>query len=212
MNQVLKEARLLANYIDSMNYSDFKFIPPNPYNHVGALFTDIILQSGLNYSNVVRPRVARLFRIFPKANTVSSFENIINEYGIQYVINWKSEIKGNRILSLIEYCKFEGIEYENDLKVYLTKKENCTKLLSLKGIGPKTIDYTLKLLCVDTVAVDRHVFNFVLKAGLDTNDYYRVKQIVEYAADLLQSSRIKLDSFIWLTMSKNYTTQQRINF
>lgn len=212
MYEVLKEARTLANYIESMDYCDFNFVAPTPYNHIGALFTDIILQSGLNYSTVVKPRVARVFRLFPKANTVSAFDHTINENGINYVINWKNEIKGNRILSLIEYCKNEGIEYEKDLRSYLSEKPNCTKLLALKGIGPKTIDYTLKLLCVETVAVDRHIFNFISKAGINSSDYYEVKQIVEYAADLLQSSRIKLDSFIWLTMSKNFPKQQSLGF
>ena len=212
MNVLLKEARQLANYLESINYKDFVFTPPVPYNHIGALFTDIILQSVLNYTTVVRPRVARVFRLFPDAYSISNFESSINEHGIKHVINWQNEIKANRILALIKHSKVEGIEFENDLRDYLTINENCTKLLLINGIGSKTLDYTLKLLCVDTVAVDRHVFSFIQKAGIIRNDYYEVKAIVEYAADLLESSRIKLDTFIWRTMSKNHNVQQSFSF
>jgi len=207
MASLLKEARLLANFMEGMNFHDFQFIPPKPYNHIGALFTDIILQSGLNYSTVVRPRVARVFRLFPYSDTVSKFEEVINEFGINHVLNWKNSIKAERLLLLLKHVKEENIEYEDDFLNYLTDEENKTRFLSLKGIGPKTLDYTLKLLCVDTIAVDRHIFNFISNAGIKNRNYSDVKVIVEYAADLLQSPRIKVDSFIWLTMSKNLKPQ-----
>jgi endonuclease III len=210
MANLIKEARLLANYVESLNYDDFEFIPPTPYHHIGALFTDIILQAGLNYRHVVRPRVARIFRLFPDATTVSTFEKLIQREGIEYVINWRSFIKCARISLLLEHCLQEKIEFEEDFKVYLINKKNQEKLLALNGIGPKTIDYALKLLCVDNIAVDRHIFNFISHAGIKNQSYKEVKVIVEYAADLLESSRMKLDTFIWRTMSSGSCAQREL--
>ena len=67
----------LKRYIDSID--SFQFIEPEvcPYrDHIGALFTDAILQAGVNYRSVVRPRVERVLFNFPEANTVSSFSNV----------------------------------------------------------------------------------------------------------------------------------------
>lgn len=68
-------------------------------------------------------------------------------------------------------------------------------------IGDKTYDYLLKLLGVESVAVDRHVYKFVSDAGIIYKDYKEAKQIVEYAADMMQISRRTLDYSIWLYMS-----------
>lgn len=51
---------------------------------------------------------------------------------------------------------------------------------------------------VESVAVDRHVYEFVSDAGII---YKEAKQIVEYAADMMQISRRTLDYSIWLYMS-----------
>ncbi|MEJ8818564.1 hypothetical protein [Lacibacter sp. H407] len=207
MSSLLKDARILANYVNSLNYSEFEYSPTIPYNHIGALYTDIILQAGLNYNTVVRPRVAKVYNLFPEANTVSGFLDVINKFGLKYVISWRDEKKADRILSLINFSITNDIETENDFKKFLLAEGNRLKVLDLSGIGPKTIDYALKLLCVDTVAVDRHIFTFVSNAGIKRNEYTEVKKVVEFAADLLDSSRIKLDNFIWKNMSRNLSKQ-----
>lgn len=59
----------------------------------------------------------------------------------------------------------------------------------------------LKLLGVESVAVDRHIYKFVSAAGIIYKDYKEVKQIVEYAADIMQVSRRTIDYSIWMYMS-----------
>lgn len=53
----------------------------------------------------------------------------------------------------------------------------------------------------ESVAVDRHIYKFISDAGIIYKDYKEVKQIVEYAADMMQISRRTLDYSIWLYMS-----------
>lgn len=212
MAVVIKNARILANYVTSLDYNNFDYSPGASYDHIGALFTDIILQSGLNYSSVVRPRVARILQLFPTDTTLSAFENIISLHGINYVINWNNHVKINRLQSLIELSKENNIENEADFKDFLCIESNKAKTLTLKGIGPKTIDYALKLMCVDCIAVDRHIYHFIERAGLLSDDYFEVKKIVEYAADLLNTSRSKLDTFIWNHMSTGKFRQTSLEF
>ena len=64
----------LKEYIDAID--DFHLIVPEPClyeDHIGALFTDTILQAGVNYKRVVWPRVKYVLETFPYADTVHSF-------------------------------------------------------------------------------------------------------------------------------------------
>lgn len=73
----------LKEYINRID--DFKFVEPEycPYiNHIGALFTDTILQAGVNYRSIVWPRVAHILDTFPYATTVSVFAEVLENYGL----------------------------------------------------------------------------------------------------------------------------------
>ena len=71
-------ARELVNYIKKN--SDLQLIQPKECeykNHIGALFTDIILQSGVNYRTVVAPRVKFVLEMYPIAFSVENFFSTI---------------------------------------------------------------------------------------------------------------------------------------
>ena len=102
----------------------------------------------------------------------------------------------------LEFWKTFGIRDSYQLKIDLANsKLNSQKFKSIRGVGDKTYDYLLKLLGVESVAVDRHVYKFVSNAGIIYKNYKEAKQIVEYAADIMQVSRRTLDYSIWLYMS-----------
>ena len=62
-------------------------------------------------------------------------------------------------------------------------------------------------------SVDRHLYKFVSDAGIIYKNYKEAKQIVEYAADMMQISRRTLDYSIWLYMSnKNRGVQLELCF
>jgi hypothetical protein len=199
----INDARTLVNYIESLDSFDIISVPKNQvYSHIGGLFTDIVLQAGLNYNNVVKPRVIHLVFNYPEANTVKGFLNLINIKGLTEIINWRSPIKLQRISDIITFSQCNNIDNCTDLKRFLNIKSNRASFLNLKGIGPKSLDYTLKLLSFDTVAVDRHIVLFVKQAGLQNKDYYSIKSSVEYAADLMDISRTSIDYSIWKYMSE----------
>ena len=200
--QIIESSRYLVQYIKSVEDLEFTFKKRNSaYTHIGALFTDIILQAGLNYSTVVKPRVNRVLYDFPQANNLRNLQSVIEQHGLEKIIRWSHPVKIERFLCLLDFCAKREINSCNDLKTFLSKSDNRTLFLSLKGIGPKTLDYTMKLLDFDTIAVDRHIIGFIELAGLKHKDYDFTKRTVEFAADLLEVSRASLDETIWSYMS-----------
>ncbi|HMJ70360.1 MAG TPA: hypothetical protein VK508_15755 [Cyclobacteriaceae bacterium] len=202
------EANFLANYIKSINLPLNRHEGFQPYRHIGALFTNVILQAGLNYRTVVQPRVAKLMTEYPTADTLTGFESAIFNDGIETVIQWKHQDKIDRMTQLISFCKSKSVNTCIDLTLFLQEHSNRDELLEIKGIGPKTLDYLLKLLNFDTVAVDRHIYAFVQQSGLQVAGYQPTKKVVEFAADLLSVSRMSIDYSIWLYMSSKAANGQ----
>ena len=193
----------LKEYISQID--DFKFIEPEycPYiNHVCALFTDTILQAGVNYRSVVWPRVAHVLDTFPYATTVSIFAEILENYGTANVLHWSNAEKIQRMNELVLFCLDYQIETSRQLTEFMRYEHNVDMLKDIHGIGNKTCDYLKRLLGFDTVAVDRHIRSFIESADIFCNDYYDIKEIVEYAADFMEKTRRELDYSIWSYMSR----------
>jgi len=202
--KIVTEARKLVNFINSLEKFETFYMDENfCYDHIGALLVDITLQAGLNYKTVVKPRVQRVLINYPEANTTNKFQSLIDELGLEKIIKWKNDIKLNRIKRLIDFAIENDINTCVDFKIFLIQEKNRQKFLELNGVGPKTVDYALKLLNFDTVAVDRHIYSFVELAEIPSTDYYLTKKVVEYAADFLEVPRSSMDYSIWHYMSKN---------
>ena len=192
----------LKEYIDTID--NFHFVNPEicPYrDHIGALFTDAILQAGVNYRSVVRPRVESVLIRFPGAVTVSAFSNVLDRFGISKVLNWNNKAKIQRMHDLVTFCTLHSIETSSELTSFLNDKKGEEQLKEINGIGDKTCDYMKRLLGFDTVAVDRHIREFLLDADILYDDYFEIKEVVEFAADFMECTRRELDYSIWRYMS-----------
>lgn len=174
---------------------------PTTYDHMGALLTDSILQSGLNYKTVVWPRVERILVEFPDAATLTSFRDLLYRHGPYSILSWNHPEKPNRLMRLMFFLDTMDIETEIDLTLWLGNVENATALLGLPGIGPKTVDYMKRLVNLPSIPVDRHIFSFVERAGVSASNYREVQQTVEEAALLLGMHQVILDRAIWSYMS-----------
>lgn len=201
-------AQQLVDYIKKD--INFEVVPSNncPYhNHIGALFVDIVLQAGVNYKNIVAPRVNKIYYNYPEADTVFKFQQLIHEKELSALISWNNDIKLNRIIRLVEFCIAHQIDSASELKQFLIQDSNNKKIfLSINGIGSKTYDYLLKLMNVDTIAVDRHIYSFLLNAGIEISDYDYIKSVVEFAADFMNISRRSIDYSIWKYMAYTQKT------
>lgn len=204
MNQsidLMGSAQLLKNYINSLDNFSVMNNQMGNYKHMGAILTDTVLQAGLNYRTVVEPRVRRVLNNYPEAKITSVFLKTINQFGANSILNWKHPEKPRRLLDVTSLLCSCGVETEDDLKYWLVEPINAQTLRMIKGIGPKTVDYLKNLVDLPSVAVDRHIKNFVKNAGIYCDGYEDIRSIVISAASLLELSPDELDHAIWLFMS-----------
>lgn len=199
-----REARKLADYITCLpNLNlDFTFANKISYYHIGALFTDVVLQAGLNYNSVVKPRVQKVLLNYPEEYTITRFRRLIDTQGLNNIISWNHPIKIERFERILQFSQVNNIDSCSDLQAYFYHNESHEQFLALNGFGPKSLDYLLRLLNIDSVAVDRHIYSFVKLADINVTGYRDTKRVVEFAADFLSIPRSAVDQIIWNYMSK----------
>jgi hypothetical protein len=192
-------ASQLARYIRSLE--DFKMVGGTRcYNHMGATITDTMLQAGQRYDTVVVPRVERV-QTYRSARTTKGFLRLLERKGPKVVLDWRDDEKPARVLNITRFFVKEGISTEDDLRIWLEDEENIKKLKKQRGIGPKTLDYLKMLVEMPTVAVDRHLVNFLGMAGMKWSGYEEARELIKEAAVELGKRESALDNSIWYYMS-----------
>ena len=177
-----------------------RLAPGEPeYKHMGALLTDAVLQAGLNYENVVLPRVLRVRDDYPEAATTSGLLDLLEAKPYQEVLNWNDEEKPARLKRLAMLLQDQGVETVANLKTWLARPESRRELRAIKGVGPKTADYLPILAGLPSVAVDRHIERFCAEAGIEKK---AIKTAFKEAAAKLDVDEGCLDYSIWLYMSR----------
>ncbi len=201
----LKSARQLVQFVSP--WTDMA--PPSSTraitSHVGAALADCVLQAGLSYSNVVSIRVRRIIELFPEASTVSGIIDVLSEHGPGYFLDWTHRSKIVRFTGLICHLHEEGIESYANLRGWLEMDRARNSLLTLEGIGPKTVDYLSTLIGLDCVAIDRHVRRLARLAGIEQTDYSELKLVISFAADLMDVPRRHFDWWLWQLASQKGT-------
>lgn len=199
------KAKALVDYVYVGKLPGFKIEAENlPYWHMGATITDAILQAGLTWETTVKPRLDKI-KTYYNAKTTSGFIGVLEKEGILNLLEWSDLEKPTRVLGLAQFFKYLGIEIESDLRNWFEQPGNDAKLLTLRGIGPKTLDYLKKLSGISCCAVDRHLRRFVAEAGIVISSNGEVKMIVDRAAELMSVDKFSFDTSIWRYMSRRKT-------
>src|ERR1051325_10185241 len=206
---ILADARRLADFIASLDGFMISPRKVQAYGHMGATITDSILQAGVNYRTVVEPRVRRVLQTYPEAKTSGAFLSVIERHGAGGVLNWRHPEKPRRVHELTSFFVAMNVETEEALRNWLLAAGRCEELLKLKGIGPKTVDYSKIFVGISAVAVDRHVRRFIQSAGVRRTAYDEIQMVVAFAADLLKVPRCSLDHAIWSYSSVVSRTERR---
>jgi hypothetical protein len=195
-------AEQLAGFV--RGHPDFRIVTEmdGQYGHMGATLADAVLQAGVKYDSVVRPRIDRLRRDFPEANTTSAFEQLLRERGAAAVLQWNGGRKLETLAMLTGLLRSEGVETEEDFRAWITRAGNLARLREIKGIKDKTAHYIEILLGIQSVAVDRHLFRFLDEAGLPTTNYEEAHILIRDAAAVLGVDASLLDHSIWRYMSR----------
>lgn len=197
---ILEDIQKLINYVKDLN--DFVIVETMDgcYEHMGATLTDAILQAGISYETVVRPRVNLVKTTYPHAQTTSGFKEVLEKNGAENVIQF-SGYKIERLITVVDFLIKENIETEQEFAAWLSKPENITKIKQVKGIGDKTADYLKILVGIETNAVDRHLINFLELAGIPFFKYQTTSEIINKTADMINVRRALFDHSIWRYMS-----------
>lgn len=195
--QVLLAARRIADHAEEEGVLVEKKHPRDICEHLGAVLADSVLQAGLNYTTVVRPRVMVILRAHPSRHTISSLVSLIRDGGTAAFLNWRHHEKVGRFEKLVIFLQRWGVENVQDLRFELTSDEFCNAIQDVNGIGPKAVDYMACLVGIDSIAVDRHVRAFAKVAGVDSDDYHFLRKSFCCAADLLSLPRREFDAWLW---------------
>ncbi len=197
----MKEAEILAAYVRSR--PDFKMFDSlgGCWAHMGATLADAVLQAGIHYESVVRPRVKKIKEKYPEAATTSGLAQVLARIGAAQFLNWKEGAKPERFRALVDLLLSNRIETEAELRVWLENPANLKRVQQVRGVKDKTAHYLHILVGGETVAIDMHLFDFLAEAGLPTKDFAVAHRIVVEAAALLGIQPSILDHSIWQYMS-----------
>ena len=191
----------LARYVRSLpDFTVDESLAQTP-DHIGAIIVDAILQSGMNYQQVVKPRVDSLRADHPEARTTSGFLALVDAVGLSALIRWNGKVKIERILAVAHFLHNEGIETRDSLRSWLEQAANVDRLRQLPGIGDMTADYLKMLAGIETIAPDGLMLRFVKQAGVRPGSYYEARNMLEKLARRLSVSPIALGFSIWRYMA-----------
>lgn len=179
---------------------------------MGAVLADSVLQAGLNYAKVVKPRVASILRTFPHATTMNILMSVIEQEGSPKFLQWEHREKVSRFDNLVAFMTEAEIDSTSDLSRALQNKSFRVDIRNVRGVGPKTVDYMACLVGVDSIAVDRHIRGFAELVGLENDSYDYLREVFSYAADLLSIRRREFDASIWQYQSEQNTRQLSLGF
>jgi len=195
--EILLAARRIADHAKVEGALWEQKNPRATCDHLGAVLADSVLQAGLNYATVVRPRVLTILQTYPKLNTVSSLLGLIQDQKTREFLNWRHHEKVTRFETLVAFLQEWGIEEIQELRTNLMTKQFGDAIQTINGVGPKTVDYMACLIGIDSIAVDRHVRSFAKVAGVENNDYSFLHKSFCCAADLLTLPRREFDAWLW---------------
>lgn len=206
--QALGDARLVADYAERLGITIATVVRRPATKHLGAVLADTVLQPGLNYRSVVKPRVDRIQAHYPSAWNMQGVRTLLDQETGYEFLNWRHPEKVARFGRLVALLGKVGTETVEDLREWLECKEARFHLLSLYGFGPKSFDYICCLVGLDHIAVDRHIRTFASDAGVLSQSYDELQLVVSFAADLLGLSRRDFDAWIWTRITLSSKTLQ----
>ncbi|UWP97807.1 hypothetical protein [Aliiroseovarius crassostreae] len=194
---VLTAARKVADFASNQGLAEARLSKRLVCNHMGAVLADTVLQAGLRYSTVVRPRVTSILTQHPQADKIAALVGIISAGETGAFLQWSHHQKIARFERIVAFLDDEGVRDVEDLKQQYKTDGFGAALQKVNGVGPKSVDYLACLIGIESIAVDRHIRKFAMRVGVDADDYGFLKHVFCYAADLLSVSRREFDGWIW---------------
>lgn len=202
MNSVDNSVQKVIELLEKIPCKYDEMTQRTPYYNMTATITDSVLQAGMNYKTIVYPRVYNILKKYSEYKTTCDFIILFKTIPISEIIQWKNKRKQDTICELAWYLYNCDVNTEDDLAEWILDDRNAESLLSICGVGRKTIDYMKLLSGQQAIPVDRHMFQFLEIAGVLTNSYCEASKILRKTASVLGIGESVLDRTIWNYMSQ----------
>ncbi|WP_328314916.1 hypothetical protein OG432_34675 [Streptomyces sp. NBC_00442] len=173
------------------------FPPPGGWTHMGAVICDVSFQPRCTYEATLRPRLLDLQTNWPDAHTVRGFQSRLATHDLAVAMRFKHAQKAATAHAITDLLAANGVDTRDDLHSWLDQQANRAALRTVKGVGPKSIDYIGNLVGRSQIAVDVHLRAFAADAGVPVLPYEQLRAVYEEAAGLLGHDRGGLEHAIW---------------
>ncbi|MFE0651097.1 hypothetical protein ACFVZH_21165 [Streptomyces sp. NPDC059534] len=173
------------------------FPQPGGWTHMGAVICDVSFQPRCTYETTLRPRLLRLQVSWPDASTVRGFQSRLATEDLAVAMRFNHARKVATAHAITELLAANGVDTRDDLHAWLDHQANRAALRTVKGVGPKSIDYIGNLVGRSQVAVDVHLRAFAADAGVPDLRYEQLRAVYEEAAALLRHDRGGLEHAVW---------------
>ena len=130
-------AEKLAAFVQGLPDFEFHAIDFGYNGHMGAIIIDGILQSGISYDTVVRPRVEKIRADFP-SQTTSEFLAFIAANSLAEYLQFRGQ-KIERIQAVTEFLAKEGVETGDDFATWLAVNANEARFKAIKRAFEKSV-------------------------------------------------------------------------
>jgi hypothetical protein len=166
-------------------------------DHMGAVLADAVLQSGMNYQSFVVPRVRLLRTSYPNATTVSALRRLLRSVGPQSLLGVANVRKCAAIWGLVDLLLDEQVETIAELKSWIEEPASKDKLLTVHGVGTKTVAFLRILLGHDGIAIDTHVRRAAAKVGVSLRSDDELAALFAQAAIQAGVRLTDIDGALW---------------
>ncbi|MEU1257597.1 hypothetical protein ABZ445_30315 [Streptomyces chartreusis] len=194
-------AQLLAIHARAV-LGDGPFQPPRGWTHMGAVICDASFHARRKYRSTVRPRLQRLQEAWPDADTVRGFQARLAGEDLAAVMHFNAPRRVSTAHGITDLLVANGVDTRADLYAWLDHRASRAALRTVKGVGPKTVDYIGILVGRSQVAIDVHLRAFAAEAGVSGLSYEQLRTVYEEAAALLAHEPGGFEHAVWQFKSK----------
>ncbi|WP_329167991.1 hypothetical protein OG709_27930 [Streptomyces sp. NBC_01267] len=173
------------------------FLHPGGWTHMGAVICDVSFQPRCNYEATLRPRLLQLQTSWPDARTVRGFQGRLAAEDLAIAMKFNHAQKVATAHAITDLLAANGVDTRDDLHTWLDQQANRAALRTVKGVGPKSVDYIGNLIGRSQVAIDVHLRSFAADAGVPDLRYEQLRTLYEEAAAMLGHDRGGLEHAVW---------------
>ncbi|MFJ3205123.1 hypothetical protein [Streptomyces sp. NPDC086989] len=198
----LTPARRIADQVQHL-LGDGPFPQPGGWTHMGAVVCDASFHARCKYEATLRPRLLRLQEAWPDAATVRGFQARLATHDLSAAMDFHSARKVATTHAITDLLVAQGVDTRDDLHAWLGERVNRAALRTVKGVGPKSVDYIGNLVGRSQVAVDVHLRTFAADAGVSGLPYEQLRAVYEEAAAILGHEQGGLEHAVWRYKSQS---------